>query len=147
MTDISSENPELFKSGKAEKREDNSQAGRQAIFSDTQIMRGKVWESIAHAPIPLVHNKFLRVNTALESWKSEQLYGTSYATWKNPIQGFVYPAFEKAFASSHGHMALGTAAWLYSEYADKVIGAGNIHSGFFCQSISADRVWYVSRNM
>ncbi len=23
----------------------------------------------------------------------------------------------------------------------------NIHSGFFCQSISADRVWYVSRNM
>lgn len=108
-------NRQLLDSGKAEVSKDQSAAGIAARFTSSQIDKGKINELIAHAPIPLIHRKFMRVNTPLESWKDENIYGTSYATWNHPISGFVTPVIQKAFNMGHVQAAVGTAAWLISE--------------------------------
>lgn len=61
---------------------------------------GMIQEVIAHAPIPFVHNKFLKVETALESYKNEQVYGSSFQTWDHPIEGFIKPILNKSFSAS-----------------------------------------------
>jgi hypothetical protein len=114
-------NKELLNSGKADVSKDESVAGTHARFTSSQIDRAKINELIAHAPIPLIHRKFMRVNTPLESWKDENIYGTPYATWGHPIKGFLTPAVQKAFNMGHIQAAVGTAAWLVSE---KVAASG-----------------------
>lgn len=119
MTQDGNLNRQLLKSGVAEASEGKTSADFQARFTPAQIDRGRVYELLAHAPIPYVHNKFMRVNTALESYKEEQVYGTGYATWSNPIQGFIIPSFQKAFAVGGVHAALATTSWVASEYMAK----------------------------
>lgn len=75
-------------------------------------------EQIAHAPIPYIHNKFMRVNTPLESWNEEELYGTSYSTWNHPIQGFIFPAFRKTMAMDNVAVAVNVAAFGLSKFLD-----------------------------
>jgi hypothetical protein len=111
-------NRELLQSKKAEKRNDITAAGVHAQFTQSQIDRGKIYELIAHAPIPVVHSKFMRVDSPLESYKNEQVYGTSYATWSHPLQGFVYPAFKKSFARSHPAEIVGNLMWRAASLAD-----------------------------
>ena len=74
---------------------------------------GGIQELIAHAPIPFLHNKFLKVETALESFKNEQVYGSNFQTWDHPIEGFVKPAFNKTFAQSMPQRALAIGASIY----------------------------------
>ena len=74
---------------------------------------GGFQELIAHAPIPFLHNKFLKVETALESFKNEQVYGSNFQTWDHPIEGFVKPALNKSFAQSMPERALAIGASLY----------------------------------
>ena len=77
-----------------------------------------ITEQIAHAPIPYIHNKFMRVNTPLESWDEEELYGTSYSTWNHPIEGFIFPAFRKTMAMDNVAVAVNIAAFGLSKYLD-----------------------------
>ena len=81
---------------------------------------GKVWEAIGHAPIPYIHNKYLRINSPMESYKHEQVYGSSYATWDHPIEGFVKPAFREAWARGPIAQLVGVGAWALSANADKL---------------------------
>lgn len=116
MTEDGNLNRQLLKSGEAEASEGKTAADFQARFTPAQIDRGKAYEILAHAPIPYLHNKFMRVNTAIESYKEEQIYGTPYATWSHPIEGFIIPSFQKAYAISGTHAAVSVASWAASEY-------------------------------
>ena len=60
---------------------------------------------------------YLRINSPLESYKNEQVYGKSYATWDHPIEGFVKPVFRQAWARGPVAQAVGIGAWALSEYA------------------------------
>jgi hypothetical protein len=103
-------NRTLLKTGAGEEKEDTTAAGLRARFTQNQIDKGRIYEKIAHAPIPFIHNKFMRVESPLESYKNEQVYGTAYATWSHPIEGFIRPAFEKAWSYGPVAQAVGLAA-------------------------------------
>lgn len=75
-----------------------------------------ITEQIAHAPIPYIHNKFMRINTPMESWEEEELYGTSYSTWNHPIEGFIFPAFRKTMAMDNLAVAANVVAFGLSKY-------------------------------
>lgn len=71
---------------------------RQAQVEERDVFAGKIFEAIAHAPIPFIHNKFMRIDSPVESWEENELYGTSYSTWQHPIEGFIKPALRKTMA-------------------------------------------------
>lgn len=110
-------NREMFDSGAA-KEKDTKETLADEVFklSEGEIATGHVWEALAHLPIPFLHNKFMRVNSSLETYRKEQVYGTPYSTWDHPIKGFIKPAFQEALAAPPIHQAIGIAAWGASEY-------------------------------
>ena len=87
-------NKELINIGMATKNEnDRSAISYLANASGSQQILGSIGEFIAHANIPIIHNKFLKIETARESFENEQIYGSQFTTWDHPIKGFLRPAF------------------------------------------------------
>ena len=87
-------NKELINIGMATKNEnDRSAISYLANASASQQILGSIGEFIAHANIPIIHNKFLKIETARESFENEQIYGSPFTTWDHPIKGFLRPAF------------------------------------------------------
>ncbi|MGM9543913.1 MAG: hypothetical protein ACI3T9_02910 [Romboutsia timonensis] len=110
----------LIETGDAEKDvEDNSTIASLGRISAIQEFSGAVQEAIAHAPIPIVHNKFLRVDSAYESYMKETYYGSNFKTWDHPIQGFVKPMFNEQSGKSlvSEALSLGIA---YKHFTDSV---------------------------
>ena len=94
-------NRTLIESGIAKKDvEDTSTIAKLGTISATQEASGAVQELIAHAPIPIIHNKFLRVDSAYESYMKENYYGSNFKTWDHPIKGFVRPMFNEQSSKS-----------------------------------------------
>jgi len=110
-------------------RNDSSAAGVHARFSDFQILRGKIYETIAHAQIPYVHDKFLRVNSPLESYKNEQVYGTSYSSWGHPIQSFVLPSLYREWETGYAGQKIGLSSMLLSNYLSKAGASRTARAG------------------
>lgn len=111
-------NADMYNEGAAKEKETKETLADETYkLTELNQISGHIWEAIGHAPIPFVHNKFMRINSSLESYKHEQVYGTSYSTWDHPIKGFLKPSFQEAIASSPIHQALGIGAWAFSEYA------------------------------
>ena len=94
-------NKSLIDSGYALKDvEDNSAIGQLGRISPTQELSGAIQEAIAHAPIPVVHNKFLKVETAYESYMKETYYGSNFKVWDHPIKGWIAPMFNEQSGKS-----------------------------------------------
>ncbi len=106
-------NKQLISMGMAKKNEDdNSAISYLANAGAMQQTLGSIQELIAHAPIPILHNKWMKIETARESFVNEQVYGSSFTTWDHPIKGFVRPAINNTVKQGIlGHsLALGSAA-------------------------------------
>jgi len=110
-------------------RNDSSAAGVHARFSDFQILRGKFYETIAHAQIPYIHDKFLRVNSPLESYKNEQTYGTSYSSWGHPIQSFVLPSLYREWETGYAGQKIGLGAMMLSNHLSKTGASRTARAG------------------
>ena len=108
-------NKELISIGMAEKdKSDRTAVGYLANSSAMQQTLGAVQEIIGHANIPFLHNKYMKIETARESFVNEHVYGTSFATWDHPIKGFVYPALNQTFGQSFSrHLAAVGSSALY----------------------------------
>ena len=76
--------------------EDTSAAGAYANYGLVGRLFGTVAEIVAHAPIPIIHSQLMRVNSPLEEYRSDQLYGTGFQSWDSMLASFVYPTFEQA---------------------------------------------------
>lgn len=76
--------------------EDTSAAGAYANYGLVGRLFGTAAEIIAHAPIPIIHSQLMRVNSPLEEYRSDQLYGTGFQSWDSMLASFVYPTFEQA---------------------------------------------------
>lgn len=104
------------KTGK-EKYEKETLADEYFALKDSNIAMGHVYEAIGHMPVPFLHNKFLRIDSPMESYKKEQVYGTPFSTWSHPIKGFIQPTFQQAWGQGIGFQALGFSTFLLSNYA------------------------------
>nr|DAE31902.1 MAG TPA: hypothetical protein [virus sp. ctEQ64] len=76
--------------------EDTSAAGAYANYGLVGRLFGTTAEIVAHAPIPIIHSQLMRVNSPLEEYRSDQLYGTGFQSWDSMLASFVYPTFEQA---------------------------------------------------
>ena len=99
-----------------ERSEDRDPIDAIALTTGGQQFRGAIMEKIEHAPIPFIHNKFLKMDTALESYKNEQVYGDVFPTWEHPIQGYIKPAFYKTMAVSPIHASIGALSFAANIY-------------------------------
>ena len=85
-------NKRLIDMGVAERdMSDTSAIGNLATIGSVQEAWGGFQELIAHARIPIIHNKLMHIETPLESFVSEQVNGANFQTWDNPIESFVKP--------------------------------------------------------
>lgn len=113
-------NRTLIETGSAEKDvEDTSTIAALGRISAGQEAMGALQEIVAHAPIPIVHNKFLRVDSAYESYMKENYYGSNFKTWDHPIKGFIKPMFNEQSSKSlvNEALSLGIA---YKHFTDSV---------------------------
>ena len=88
---------------------DTSSIGQLATVSAKQEFLGAVQELVAHARIPIIHNKLMHIETALESYRSEQVYGANFQTWDNPIRGILKPMWNETMGQSTVKRILATA--------------------------------------
>ena len=79
---------------------DTSAIGQLATVSAKQEFFGMVQEAIAHARIPIIHNKLMHIESALESYRSEQVYGANFQTWDHPIRGILKPMWNETMGQS-----------------------------------------------
>lgn len=108
-------NRELLDKKVATEREDSTAVGAQAKATVAQAQRGALYELLAHADIPYIHNKFMRIETPIESFKNTQIYGSNYSTWSKPFEGFIRPAFQQAWAVGPLGQTIGVASWALAE--------------------------------
>ena len=118
-------NRDLVNMGYAEKSTDSTGLSHLAMASSGQEVIGAVSEIIAHAPIPFIHNKFMKVESSLEAYKNEMIYGSSFQTWDHPIEGFVKPAFKQHFRKSMLEEAFSLGSWYAYSKAMKTDKAMN----------------------
>lgn len=120
-------NQRLISSGEATEKENGGVMDTKALTGHFGQLYGAAMEAVAHAPIPFVHNKLMRVDTALESYKNERVYGTPYSTWAHPIKGFIEPSFHKAWARGPVGQSIALGGWAAAEYlwkyTDKAVDA------------------------
>lgn len=117
-------NKSLVDMGVATKDRRNKTAlGYLSTISAGQEVLGSVQELLGHARIPIVHNKLFKIESALESFKNEQIYGSSFSTWDHPIRGFIMPMLNSTFAQSPTEHLM-------------AIGATALHFGFGAKSDS-----------
>ena len=94
-------NRRLIDMGVADRDEtDTSAIGKLATVSSSQENWGAIQELIAHARIPIIHNKLMHVESPLEAFESEQIYGANFQTWDHPIEGFVKPMMNEVMSQS-----------------------------------------------
>ena len=114
----------LLEEGIAEKRKgDTSSAAVLGKYTQFQRMRGQVYEFFAHLDLPLIHDRWMRVRSPLESYRAEQVYGTPYQTWSAPIDTFLKPAYERAI-SDHVAVAVGEIASYAFRISENISGIG-----------------------
>lgn len=120
-------NQQLIELGAAkENKADNSPLAILGKQTGTQETLGGIIELIGHADIPLVHNKFLKIESPLESYKNESVYGSNFQTWDHPIKNFIEPAFNKqsSYSLPREALALGYAAFHFSNISNKAANSG-----------------------
>lgn len=127
---------EMFEDKKAS--ENNTQdtlADKRFAAGDLINVTGPIFELIGHAQIPYIHNKYMNINSPIESYKKEQIYGTNYSTWAHPIKGYIKPTFQSSFARNPLLQAAGIGAWALSEKATregwKTFGKGGVAHALF----------------
>ena len=113
-------NKRLMDMGVAERdMSDTSAIGNLATVGSVQEAWGGLQELIAHARIPIIHNKLLHIETPLESFVSEQVNGANFQTWDHPIEGFVKPMLNEV-AQQNGLQRTIARAYRQFHY-DKVL--------------------------
>lgn len=108
-------NQTLLQSKQATKVYDGSPMSAKALTGQMSQLYGATMEAIGHAPIPFIHNKLLRIDTPIDSYKNERVYGTPYSTWDHPIKGFIEPALHKTWSRDIVGQGIGLGAWYLAE--------------------------------
>lgn len=79
--------------------DDSSAAGAYANYNTFGRIFGSAAELITHAQIPILHSQFMRINDPLEEYRSDQLYGSGFASWEDIVDTMLVPTFEQSKTS------------------------------------------------
>lgn len=110
-------NRELFKSKIAEADYSGTAIDSRALSTANQRTLGAIGEVVGHAKIPFIHSKFMRLETPLEAYQNDVIYGTTYSTWSHPIETILKPAYQKSMNYGWGEAAIGIGSFIFSEIA------------------------------
>lgn len=75
--------------------DDSSAAGAYANYNTFGRIFGSAAELVTHAQIPILHSQFMRINDPLEEYRSDQLYGSGFASWEDIVDTMLVPTFEQ----------------------------------------------------
>lgn len=109
-------NRQMMRDGVAERHDDGTAMATRALLTRGHIALGKPFEILSHLPIPILHNKFLKVNTPYESWMQENIYGSKFSNWEHPIETIIKPAFQNAWGSSYTQGILGAGLFALNHF-------------------------------
>lgn len=79
--------------------DDSSAAGAYANYNTFGRIFGSAAELVTHAQIPILHSQFMRINDPLEEYRSDQLYGSGFASWEDIVDTMLVPTFEQSKTS------------------------------------------------
>lgn len=79
--------------------DDSSAAGAYANYNTFGRIFGSAAELVTHAQIPILHSQFMRINDPLEEYRSDQLYGSGFASWEDIVDTMLVPTFEQSKVS------------------------------------------------
>ena len=79
--------------------DDSSAAGAYANYNTFGRIFGSAAELVTHAQIPILHSQFMRINDPLEEYRSDQLYGSGFASWEDIVDTILVPTFEQSKTS------------------------------------------------
>ena len=151
-------NKQLMDMGVADRdKMDTSAIGQLATVTARQEFWGAAQELIAHARIPILHNKLMHIETALESFESEQIYGANLQTWDHPIETVLKPMMNEAMGQS---MLKRAAVVAYGRYhfgnvlKNSTSTLGRFGSGFVMATLdpaamlggTANWIWHALNN-
>lgn len=100
------------------KKSDTSAAATLGKYGTLTSAIGTVAEAVAHLDIPWIHSQFLRVETPLESYQHEHIYGTQYQTWNDFWGTFIKPGFMQGWGD-YNLFTVGQVARMAHEWALK----------------------------
>lgn len=86
-------NYELLRSGAGRETNETHPAAIIARYSPEEIARGETAEFFAHLNVPILHRKFMPVNSALEYYERYRVYGKEFQTWDAPVSSILVPTF------------------------------------------------------
>ena len=113
-------NRQMMREGAAERNDDGTAMSTRALLTKNQILLGAPFEMLSHMPIPILHNKFLKMDSPYESWMRENIYGTKFSSWNHPIQTILKPSMQQAWGSSLTQGLLGAGLFALNEYVSDI---------------------------
>ena len=97
------------------KKSDTSSAAEIGRYTWGVRTLGTLSELVAHAPIPLFHSQWMRIDSPLESYINDYVYGTPYQTWSDVWGTTIEPGLERAI-STPTIMAVGEGTRILNDY-------------------------------
>lgn len=94
-------------------------------ITEVEHQAGRLWEKVSHAN-SIFNTKFLPNVTATEEWERNNVYGSTFPQWQNPIKDFLKPMTYSASQRNPivASLVLGTAGSLFASSAKgKAVGA------------------------
>lgn len=70
-----------------------------AMHSASGRLIGSALELLGHTEFPLLSSRWLKIQSPMESYKDEQVYGTPYQSWGDVIGTTILPSWNKAISS------------------------------------------------
>lgn len=109
--------------------EDTSAAGAYANYGLMGRLFGSAAELVAHAQIPILHSQLMRVNSPLEEYRSNQLYGAGFESWDDMLGSYILPTLEQSKTSFIRDMIADTTYRLYTAIDSRAIQATKFQRG------------------
>ena len=109
--------------------EDTSAAGAYANYGLIGRLFGSGAELLAHAQIPILHSQLMRVNSPLEEYRSDQLYGAGFESWDDMLGSYILPTLEQSKTSFIRDIIADTTYRLYTAIDSRAIQASKFQRG------------------
>lgn len=109
--------------------EDASAAGAYANYGLIGRLFGSGAELLAHAQISILHSQLMRVNSPLEEYRNDQLYGAGFESWDDMLGSYILPTLEQSKTSFVRDMIADTTYRLYTAIDSRAIQATKFQRG------------------